>query len=86
MHYITLDARRLNDRAEAHRYLAEMLDLPAYYGNNLDALADCLSEFGADTHVTLLFADALYGYGLGVREVLEEAAAQPHAFFLTVHE
>lgn len=41
---LTLDARRLSRREEAHAYLREMLELPDYYGNNLDALYDCLTE------------------------------------------
>ena len=41
---IILDANFLGEKKEAHEYLMEMLDLPDYYGHNLDALYDCLSE------------------------------------------
>lgn len=41
---LILDARRLSTREEAHIYLREALELPDYYGNNLDALYDCLTE------------------------------------------
>ena len=40
---VYLDARRLKERREAHTYLSKMLSLPSYYGNNMDALWDCLS-------------------------------------------
>lgn len=39
-----LDAGRLGDKEEAHAYLKEVFGLPDYYGGNLDALYDCLSE------------------------------------------
>ena len=41
---VWLDARRMEERGEAHAYLRERLDLPDYYGRNLDALYDCLTE------------------------------------------
>lgn len=43
---ITLDAAGLRDKAQAHNYLMEALALPGYYGKNLDALYDCLTELG----------------------------------------
>ncbi len=39
-----LDAAQMNEKVQAHRYLAEMLSLPDYYGRNLDALYDCLTD------------------------------------------
>ena len=39
-----LDAAQMNEKAQTHRYLAEMLALPDYYGRNLDALYDCLTD------------------------------------------
>ena len=41
---IVLDASRMTSKEEAHAYLKEALSLPEYYGNNLDALHDCLEE------------------------------------------
>ena len=41
---IILDAAFLGEKEQAHDYLKEMLDLPYYYGRNLDALHDCLGE------------------------------------------
>ena len=40
----TIDALRLNERKAAHEYLAEVFSFPSYYGKNLDALYDCISE------------------------------------------
>ena len=41
---IILDGRRMTDRAATHAELREKLELPDHYGNNLDALNDCLGE------------------------------------------
>lgn len=43
---ITLDASRMENRKEAHIYLQEQLNFPEYYGKNLDALFDCLTDLG----------------------------------------
>lgn len=39
-----LDGVRVETRAELHTAIADALGLPSYYGRNLDALADCLSD------------------------------------------
>ena len=44
MKHITLDGNILADAAKVHDYLKEMLQFPEYYGNNLDALHDCLTD------------------------------------------
>lgn len=44
MKQITLDGNLLADAAGVHDYLKEMLSFPEYYGKNLDALYDCLTD------------------------------------------
>ena len=44
MKQITLDGNIISDAAMVHDYLIEMLEFPEYYGNNLDALHDCLAD------------------------------------------
>lgn len=39
-----LDGTILGNQEKAHEYLKEMLELPEYYGKNLDALYDCLTD------------------------------------------
>ena len=76
MKKVILDCEKLTERKKAHQYLAQMLDFPDYYGKNLDALFDCLSELGECTIV--LEGEAVLrqtiGYGVKIIRVLEEAA------------
>ena len=44
MKQITLDGNILADAAQVHDYLEEVLNFPEYYGKNLDALYDCLTD------------------------------------------
>ncbi len=44
MKQLIIDGAAVESRAALHALLAEGLALPAYYGNNLDALYDCLTD------------------------------------------
>lgn len=44
MKYVFLDGRKISSPAELHHAFADALDFPEHYGNNLDALHDCLTE------------------------------------------
>ena len=44
MKQITLNGNVLANAAKVHDYLMEMLEFPEYYGKNLDALYDCLTD------------------------------------------
>ena len=72
-----VDCGKLGERRAAHRYLVKTLEFPEYYGNNLDALFDCLTEKG---ECVILFKGAveLYesgGYGAKILKVMRDAAA-----------
>lgn len=43
MNHFMLDFGEINTVLGLHQYLKEAFDLPNYYGNNMDALWDCLS-------------------------------------------
>ena len=56
MKQIILDGNILADAAQAHDYLKEMLEFPEYYGKNLDALHDCLTDL-EDVEITITSPD-----------------------------
>ena len=51
MSYIEIDGKLI--KSEGHDYLKEALNFPDYYGKNLDALYDCLTEIGVETKIKL---------------------------------
>lgn len=77
MNRIELDGRRMDSRAQTHEYLKEMLAFPSHYGNNLDALHDCLMDLH-DVKIVLRYRDsmlnALGGYGRTMLHVFQDAA------------
>ena len=71
-----IDCEKLCERRAAHKYLAKTLEFPDYYGKNLDALFDCLTEKEACT-IRFQGAAELYhtgGYGAKILEVMRSAA------------
>lgn len=53
MKTIRLDIGNIHAVRALHIYLAYMLNLPSYYGKNLDALHDVLSEESEDVRIVL---------------------------------
>lgn len=59
MKYANIDGAAVTSMADLHRLLAEQLDFPAWYGGNLDALHDCLTDLAEETTITLVHGEAL---------------------------
>ena len=68
---ITLDASKMTDKATSHAYLKEILKLPEYYGNNLDALHDCLEEM-TDVEIVVENEECAGNYYRYVARVLRD--------------
>lgn len=73
---VVLDALRLQRKEEAHKYLREALNFPEYYGGNLDALHECLTELdGAE--IEFVNAEKVSGgYFARVMKVFTDSAEE----------
>ena len=65
MEAIRLDAERLLGREEAMEQLGRALALPEWWGRNLDALHDCLTQLGRPVRLELGRREALEGTDFG---------------------
>ena len=82
---IRLDGAMLCRREEAMELLGRELDLPRWWGRNLDALYDCLTgELGRPVRLELTGQEAMEATDFGRRllRVLEDAAAASAYFEL----
>ena len=74
---IILDGKRMRNRRAAHDHLAEQLELPEYYGRNLDALYDLLTERGCPTQLVVRHKETILAqlgrYGTALCQTLEDA-------------
>ncbi|MBQ1631937.1 MAG: barstar family protein [Clostridia bacterium] len=89
MEFIIMDGRRMTSVEQTHAYLAKTLRLPDYYGKNLDALHDCLTDFSRDVWIVLINGDimdeALGDYAKKLRRVFTDVGNLPYACHFTEH-
>jgi len=88
MRKLTLDCSQISTKIGLHLQLTELLDLPEYYGNNLDALADCLSEIHQETCLVLTqpeaLSEALGDYAERFFRLLEHCASENPFFHVEI--
>ncbi len=80
---ILCDFERLKTPDAVYDYLAEELGFPAWFGRNLDALHDCLTDIGAPTRLILTGTEAPVAQRF--LPVLRDAAKQNRYLSLEVH-
>ena len=82
-----LDGGSVGNRETLHRVLAAGLQFPDWYGGNLDALHDCLTEINQPTALVIRGGEALEtargSYAAAFRRVLADSAAQNDALTIT---
>lgn len=73
MRTVYLDCRACSGRQTLHQALAHSLCFPQWYGGNLDALHDCLTDVHTPVRLTVAGVEALGDYAAGFRRVLKAA-------------
>ena len=71
MKKVTINTNQLQTMEQIHEYLAEKLNFPDYYGKNLDALYDCLTDINEETEIQLTAEEESF---LPLKKVLTHAA------------
>lgn len=57
MEKILLDGAKMFSIEQTHNYLSDKLNFPDYYGKNLDALWDVLTEFSEPVEIKIINLD-----------------------------
>lgn len=66
-------------KRNGHKYLKKVFNFPNYYGNNLDALYDCLTDIGVQTEIRLKNKNSV---PYDILETFRDAAdANPFLYF-----
>ena len=85
---VILEGKAMTDRMSAHSHLAERLALPTYYGRNLDALYDVLTEVGEETEIILTdpaaVVEQMGKYGEALLATMQEAAEENPRLIVTL--
>ncbi len=78
MEIVNLDGALLRERKEAMALLGQALSLPPWWGRNLDALHDCLTDLGRPVRLELGPRETIgeTAFGRRLLRVLEDAAAE----------
>ena len=72
MKRIVLDGTQITQPDQLHRVLIQMLELPEWYGQTLDALHDCLTSIQDVELVLLSWPEK--GYLIRARQVMQDSA------------
>ena len=83
MKQIILDTNLLSDASKVHDYLMETLEFPEYYGKNLDALHDCLTDL-EDVEITITSPDENGAIFQRILRVFKAADRENETLYLNI--
>ncbi len=85
-----LDGERIVHKNQLHDTLAGSLGFPEWYGRNLDALYDCLTDIREEAEICILqmplLEEKLGRYAVLLLKVLKDAAGENNAIHLKMEE
>ena len=80
MRIYLLDGKDMTDKETAFTVISEEMSFPEWFGRNLDALYDCLTEIPEDDQVifvnTSLLVENLGEYGDGILACFNDASEE----------
>lgn len=80
-----IDCAGVTSREALHRLLARILEFPDWYGCNLDALYDLLTDISKDTRLNFYHWNSISGFSQGFQKVLTEAECKNPKLHLYFH-
>ena len=84
MNSIHINCSKIDGPREFHWTLQQSLRFPAWYGNNLDALYECLTAIHIETHLHFHHWDHMEGFSLPFRRCLEDACRDNPLLLVTI--
>lgn len=84
MKEITIDCFGIQTKEQLHRAFASSLCFPSWYGSNLDALHDCLTDISEPTHISLPGFRKLGSFARNFRMVLEDAETENDCLIIDI--
>ncbi len=74
MNKYLINCEKIDSREEMHTALSNALSFPDWYGRNLDALYDMLTDIGEETLIQLVDWSSLGDFAMGFANVMAQAA------------
>ena len=59
MKFAVIDGNAVTSMEDIHKMLAQQLAFPEWYGGNLDALHDCLTDLHEETELSIVHSETL---------------------------